>query len=117
MGLFAKSLFRTKCKISSLRTAITLFLVLILRRAVVQIVAQLVRLAILSNLVVLCLYMELFDITGIKIYETTERELVMEPAIKWAGNQNITVAIKLLSQRITVQVKLQISHIVTYTAL
>ncbi|KAK1396439.1 Calcium-dependent lipid-binding (CaLB domain) family protein [Heracleum sosnowskyi] len=42
-------------------------------------------------------------IHGIKIYETNERDLVMEPAIKWAGNQNITVAIKVLSQRITVQ--------------
>lgn len=53
---------------------------------------------------------KLFNITGIKIYETNERDLVMEPAIKWAGNQNITVAIKVLSQRITVQVKLQILH-------
>lgn len=42
-------------------------------------------------------------IHGLKVYETNERELVMEPAIKWAGNQNITVAIKVLSMRITIQ--------------
>lgn len=60
---------------------------------------------------------QFFNITGIKIYETNERDLVMEPAIKWAGNQNITVAIKVLSQRVTVQVKLQISYILTNIAL
>lgn len=42
-------------------------------------------------------------IHGLKIYETNERELVMEPVIKWAGNQNITVAVKVLSMCITVQ--------------
>lgn len=46
---------------------------------------------------------------GLKIYETNEKELVMEPAIKWAGNPNVIVVVKLLSVRITVQlVDLQI---------
>ncbi|KAK2993119.1 hypothetical protein RJ640_021791 [Escallonia rubra] len=40
---------------------------------------------------------------GLKIYETNERELVMEPAIKWAGNPNIIVSVKICSLRITVQ--------------
>ncbi|KAL6977208.1 Synaptotagmin-3 [Sarracenia purpurea var. burkii] len=48
-------------------------------------------------------------IHGLKVYETNERELVMEPAIKWAGNPNIVLVLKLLSLRITVQlVDLQI---------
>ncbi|KAF5947382.1 hypothetical protein HYC85_013339 [Camellia sinensis] len=46
---------------------------------------------------------------GLKIYETNEKELVMEPAIKWAANPNVIVVVKLLSVRITVQlVDLQI---------
>ncbi|XP_057472115.1 synaptotagmin-3-like isoform X1 [Actinidia eriantha] len=48
-------------------------------------------------------------IHGLKVYETNEKELVMEPAIKWAGNPNIVLALKLMSLRITVQlVDLQI---------
>uniref|UniRef100_A0A5B7A5P5 Putative synaptotagmin-3 isoform X1 n=1 Tax=Davidia involucrata TaxID=16924 RepID=A0A5B7A5P5_DAVIN len=48
-------------------------------------------------------------IQGLKTYETNERELFMEPAIKWAGNPNIIVVLKMLSLRITVQlVDLQI---------
>ncbi|CAK9185418.1 unnamed protein product [Ilex paraguariensis] len=42
-------------------------------------------------------------IQGLKTYETNEKELVMEPSIKWAGNSNIVVALKLLSLRITIQ--------------
>ncbi|CAK9136102.1 unnamed protein product [Ilex paraguariensis] len=50
------------------------------------------------------------SIHGLKMYETNEKKLVMEPAIKWAGNSNIVVALKLLSLRITIQlVDLQIS--------
>nr|GMC50115.1 synaptotagmin-3 isoform X1 [Ipomoea batatas] len=48
-------------------------------------------------------------IQGLKVYETNEKELVLEPAIKWAGNSNIVVSIVLLSARIRVQlVDLQI---------
>ncbi|XP_028773594.1 synaptotagmin-3 [Neltuma alba] len=43
-------------------------------------------------------------ICGIKVFETNENELIMEPIIKWAGNQNVVVALKLLSPRIKVQV-------------
>ncbi|KAM7526889.1 hypothetical protein LguiA_016791 [Lonicera macranthoides] len=42
-------------------------------------------------------------IHGLKIFETNESQLVMEPAIKWAGNPNITVVLKVLSIRIPVQ--------------
>ncbi|XP_059669668.1 synaptotagmin-3-like isoform X2 [Cornus florida] len=42
-------------------------------------------------------------IQGLKIYETNENELFLEPAIKWAGNPNIIVVLKVLSLRIIVQ--------------
>ncbi|XP_058183080.1 synaptotagmin-3 [Rhododendron vialii] len=42
-------------------------------------------------------------IQGMKAYDTEERELVMEPAMKWAGNPNITLMLKILSLSITVQ--------------
>lgn len=42
--------------------------------------------------------------TGIKFYETNEKELLFEPSIKWAGNPNIVLVIKLMSLRIKVQV-------------
>lgn len=46
---------------------------------------------------------------GIKVYETNEKELAMEPAIKWAGNPNIILVLKWLPFRITIQlVDLQI---------
>ncbi|KAJ4979628.1 hypothetical protein NE237_010408 [Protea cynaroides] len=48
-------------------------------------------------------------IHGIKVYESNEAELVLEPVVKWAGNPNITIVLKLLSLQITVQlVDLQI---------
>ncbi|KAA8539302.1 hypothetical protein F0562_025994 [Nyssa sinensis] len=48
-------------------------------------------------------------IQGLKTYETNENELFMEPAIKWAGNPNIIVVLRMSSLRITVQlVDLQI---------
>ncbi|GMG99413.1 hypothetical protein Nepgr_001253 [Nepenthes gracilis] len=40
---------------------------------------------------------------GMKVYETNENELVMEPAIKWAGNPNIVLMVQLLSIRIRIQ--------------
>ncbi|OVA18052.1 C2 calcium-dependent membrane targeting [Macleaya cordata] len=46
---------------------------------------------------------------GVKVYETNEKELVLEPVIRWAGNPNIILVVKFLSLRITVQlVDLQI---------
>ncbi|KAJ7975054.1 synaptotagmin-3 [Quillaja saponaria] len=51
-------------------------------------------------------------ITGLKVFETNEKELVMEPVMKWAGNPNIVLVVHLLSFRITVQlIDLQISAV------
>ncbi|KAF8007726.1 hypothetical protein BT93_K1656 [Corymbia citriodora subsp. variegata] len=42
-------------------------------------------------------------IHGVKVHETNENELVLEPAIRWAGNPNIVLVLKLLFLRIRVQ--------------
>uniref|UniRef100_A0A7N1A824 Uncharacterized protein n=1 Tax=Kalanchoe fedtschenkoi TaxID=63787 RepID=A0A7N1A824_KALFE len=42
--------------------------------------------------------------TGMKVYITEEKELIMEPCFKWAGNPNILVAIKAFGLKATVQV-------------
>ena len=39
-----------------------------------------------------------------KVYVTDEKELIMEPCMKWAGNPNITVAVKAFGLKATVQV-------------
>ncbi|KAE8057271.1 hypothetical protein FH972_013975 [Carpinus fangiana] len=39
-----------------------------------------------------------------KVYVTDEKELIMEPSVKWAGNPNITIAVKAFGLRATVQV-------------
>ncbi|KAF7829559.1 synaptotagmin-2-like isoform X1 [Senna tora] len=41
---------------------------------------------------------------GIKVYNTDEKELIMEPSLKWAGNPNILIKIKAFGLRATVQV-------------
>ncbi|CAH9120564.1 unnamed protein product [Cuscuta epithymum] len=41
---------------------------------------------------------------GMKVYSTEEKELIMEVALKWAGNPNILVAIKAFGLKATVQV-------------
>ncbi|XP_057769257.1 synaptotagmin-1-like [Salvia miltiorrhiza] len=41
---------------------------------------------------------------GMKVYLTEEKELIMEPALKWAGNPNVTVAVKAYGLKTTVQV-------------
>ncbi|KAK1352338.1 Calcium-dependent lipid-binding (CaLB domain) family protein [Heracleum sosnowskyi] len=41
---------------------------------------------------------------GIKVYVTDEKELIMEPALKWAGNPKVTVAVKAYGLKVTVQV-------------
>ncbi|KAF3796370.1 Synaptotagmin-3 [Nymphaea thermarum] len=43
-------------------------------------------------------------IHGIKVYDTNEKVLVFEPAIRWAGNPNITVALKASCLRVTAQI-------------
>ncbi|GMN51059.1 hypothetical protein TIFTF001_020213 [Ficus carica] len=45
---------------------------------------------------------------GLKAYETNEKELVMETPVRWAGNPDITLVIKLFSLRITVQVGIRL---------
>ncbi|KAK9153955.1 hypothetical protein Sjap_001435 [Stephania japonica] len=42
-------------------------------------------------------------IHGMKVYETNEKEIVLEPAVRWAGNPNITVTVKVLFMQITMQ--------------
>lgn len=39
-----------------------------------------------------------------KVYITEEKELIMEPVIKWAANPNITLAVKAFGLKATVQV-------------
>ncbi|MED6180800.1 Synaptotagmin-2 [Stylosanthes scabra] len=41
---------------------------------------------------------------GMKVYSTDEKELIMEPSVKWGGNPNIIVAVKAFGLRATVQV-------------
>lgn len=49
-------------------------------------------------------------ICGVKIIETQEKELVIEPRIQWASNCNMVVSLKVLSLKLTVQVlDLQVS--------
>ncbi|KAG7978211.1 hypothetical protein I3843_05G073400 [Carya illinoinensis] len=40
---------------------------------------------------------------GMKVYVTDEKELIMEPSIKWAGNPNVTIAVKAFGLKATVQ--------------
>ncbi|XP_076937512.1 synaptotagmin-3-like [Bidens hawaiensis] len=40
---------------------------------------------------------------GVKVYETNENEIVMESPIKWAGNPNIVIAVKIWSLCIKIQ--------------
>lgn len=35
---------------------------------------------------------------------TDEKELIMEPSLKWAGNPNVSVAVKAFGLKATVQV-------------
>ncbi|KAM3376815.1 synaptotagmin-1 [Capsicum galapagoense] len=41
---------------------------------------------------------------GMKVYVTDEKELIMEPSVKWAGNPNVNVAVKAFGLKATVQV-------------
>lgn len=43
-------------------------------------------------------------VSGMKVYITDEKELIIEPALRWAGNPNIIVAAKAFGLRATVQV-------------
>lgn len=41
---------------------------------------------------------------GMKAYQTDEKELIMEPSLKWAGNPNIIVVVKAFGLKATLQV-------------
>ncbi|KAJ3678583.1 hypothetical protein LUZ60_002386 [Juncus effusus] len=41
---------------------------------------------------------------GMKVYMTDEKELIMEPSLKWAGNPNVTVVVKAFGLKATAQV-------------
>eukprot|EP00268_Persea_americana_P046888 TRINITY_DN484_c0_g1_i3.p1 TRINITY_DN484_c0_g1~~TRINITY_DN484_c0_g1_i3.p1 ORF type:complete len:538 (+),score=108.62 TRINITY_DN484_c0_g1_i3:832-2445(+) len=41
---------------------------------------------------------------GMKVYLTDEKELIMEPSLKWAGNPNVIVVVKAFGMKATVQV-------------
>lgn len=45
-----------------------------------------------------------------KVYLTDEKELIMEPSIKWAGNPNILIAVKAFGLKATIQV----FHLLTF---
>lgn len=40
---------------------------------------------------------------GVKVYITDEKEVIMEPLLKWAGNPNIVVAVKAFGLKATIQ--------------
>lgn len=49
-------------------------------------------------------------IHGIKIYDSNEKHLVFEPSVRWAGNPNIILVLKLFSLNIKVQlIEVQVS--------
>ncbi|XP_057973210.1 synaptotagmin-2 isoform X1 [Malania oleifera] len=41
---------------------------------------------------------------GMKVYVTDEKELIMEPTLRWAGNPNVTIGVKAFGLKATVQV-------------
>ena len=52
------------------------------------------------------LYSQFFfpNLIGMKVYITDEKELIMEPSLKWAGNPNVTLTVKAFGLKPTVQV-------------
>lgn len=49
---------------------------------------------------------EIFFMAGMKVIETNENELIMEPSIRWAGNPNIVLSVKVQSLRVRIQVRI-----------
>ncbi|KAL6552842.1 hypothetical protein OROHE_008206 [Orobanche hederae] len=47
--------------------------------------------------------LQMRDIPSLKVSETNEKELVIEPSIRWAGNPNIIVAVTISSIQLTIQ--------------
>ncbi|RWV93300.1 hypothetical protein BHE74_00024007 [Ensete ventricosum] len=53
----------------------------------------------------LTLYSVMYDLlSGMKVYITEEKELTLEPSLKWAGNPNVIIVIKAYGLRLTIQV-------------
>ena len=48
--------------------------------------------------------MQILFLLSMKVYDTKEKELVMEPPFKWAGNPNVIVAAKSFGLKAIVQV-------------
>jgi len=46
-----------------------------------------------------------------KVYETEEKELIMELSVKWAGNPNIIVGVKKFGLKATVQVNISLDKL------
>lgn len=51
-------------------------------------------------------YRRTHNLPGMKVYNTEEKELIMELGLKWAANPNILVAAKAFGLKATVQVSL-----------
>ncbi|KAB5557698.1 hypothetical protein DKX38_008607 [Salix brachista] len=47
---------------------------------------------------------------GMKVFITDEKELIMEPVLKWAGNPNIIIAVKAFGLKATVQAMKILAH-------
>jgi Ca2+-dependent lipid-binding protein len=41
--------------------------------------------------------------SGMKVYDTNENEMILEPSVKFAGNPNIIIAVKAFGLKATVQ--------------
>ncbi|KAG6537042.1 hypothetical protein ZIOFF_002120 [Zingiber officinale] len=41
---------------------------------------------------------------GIKVYTTDEKEIIIEPSLKWAGNPNVTIVVKAYGLKLSIQV-------------
>ncbi|KAI4384403.1 hypothetical protein MLD38_002567 [Melastoma candidum] len=54
-------------------------------------------------------------IQGIKVYETNEKELVMEPAVRWAGNPNIVLCLT-FRWRYPIKIRVQLVDLQVYMA-
>jgi hypothetical protein len=46
-----------------------------------------------------------------KVYDTKENEMILEPSLKFAGNPNIIIAVKAFGLKATVQVSVTIVYV------
>lgn len=57
----------------------------------------------------------LFKQTGVKVYEMQERELIIEPVIRWASIANVIVNVKVQSFNVSAQVSFVPDYIIQTT--